>query len=93
MYKPQYVKEVLDTPLKGRVGNIVDKLAEGVHDSWAYNRLQQGWQYGNSLDSTRKTHPSLVPYQELPEDEKNIDRDTVEIVLKLLIKQGYVIDK
>ncbi|MCR5162371.1 MAG: hypothetical protein K6C06_11425, partial [Lachnospiraceae bacterium] len=39
------------------------------------------------------TTPCLVPYDELPEREKDYDRMTAMETLKLIIKLGYEIKK
>ena len=36
-----------------------------------------------------KTHPDLVPYEELSEGEKEYDRNTAMNTIKLVIKLGY----
>ena len=38
-----------------------------------------------------KTHPCLVPYEELPECEKEYDRNTSIETLKLIMKLGFKI--
>ena len=40
-----------------------------------------------------KTHPCLVPYEDLPEVEKAYDRDTAVGTLKLICKLGFKITK
>ncbi|MBR5780829.1 MAG: Ryanodine receptor Ryr, partial [Bacteroidales bacterium] len=40
---------------------------------------------------TLKTHPCLIPYEELPEVEKAYDRDTALGTLKLIKKLGFKI--
>ena len=40
-----------------------------------------------------KQHPCLVPYEELPEEEKAYDRDTALGTLKLITKLGFRISK
>jgi hypothetical protein len=37
-----------------------------------------------------KTHPCLVPYEELPESEKEYDRRTSVETLKFILAQGFV---
>lgn len=39
----------------------------------------------------KKTNPTLVPYDELPESEKEYDRNTALETLKLIVKLGYEI--
>lgn len=52
---------------------------------------QQGWTYGEQRDDELKTHPCLVPYEDLPEVEKDYDRNTSIGTLKLIIKFGFKI--
>ncbi|MBQ9746469.1 MAG: Ryanodine receptor Ryr, partial [Clostridia bacterium] len=44
-------------------------------------------------DGAKKTTPCLVPYIELPENEKEYDRKTAFETLKLIIALGYKIEK
>lgn len=43
------------------------------HDNWAQQKQAQGWVYGEVKDFEKKTHPDLVPYDQLPEIEKRKD--------------------
>jgi hypothetical protein len=43
---------------------------EQQHDSWCQDRKKRGWVYGPVKDYSKRTHPNLRPYQELPEAEK-----------------------
>ena len=72
---------------------LVEILAENSHDVWALLRFKEGWTYGKYRDDTRKTHPCLVPYNKLPESEKEYDRMTAIGTIKLLIKLGYRLEK
>ena len=40
-----------------------------------------------------KQHPCLVPYEELPEEEKVYDRNSSVETLKLIMKLGFKISK
>lgn len=40
-----------------------------------------------------KTHPCLVPYEDLPEEEREYDRNTSVGTLKLIMKLGFTIKK
>ena len=44
-------------------------------------------------DDEKKTHPCLVPYEELPEIEKDYDRNTAIGTLKLIQALGFDIVK
>ncbi len=66
-----------------------ERLAENAHETWALGRLREGWQWGPKRDDPKKLHPCLVPYAELPDSEKQYDRDTAESSLLLLLVLGW----
>ena len=70
---------------------LSEQLAKNVHEVWSANRIKEGWKYGEERDDLRKTHPCLVPYEELSEYEKEYDRATSRETLKLILKLGYEI--
>lgn len=72
---------------------LTEKIAENVHEVWAAERLAQGWRYGDRRDDVLKTTPCLVPYSELPESEKEYDRNTALETIKLIVAMGYRIVK
>ena len=72
---------------------IIEQMAKNVHDTWAASRISQGWTYGKQRNDEKKTHPCLVPYEELPEEEKEYDRNTAISTLKFIMKLGYKITK
>jgi hypothetical protein len=53
--------------------------------------MKDGWTRGPRRDDARKQHPSLVPYDELPESEKEYDRKTASETLRLILQLGYTI--
>lgn len=72
---------------------LAEKMAENVHDVWAKTRIDQGWTYGFERNDAEKNHPCLVPYDQLPEEEKVYDRNTCIETLKFIIKAGFEIKK
>ncbi len=92
MYVPQPLR--LDgVTLPAGLGELVERLALNAHEEWARQRLAEGWVFGPTRDDRARTHPCLVPYQQLPEAEKAYDRLMVEATLKAVVKLGYVISK
>ena len=81
--------ETADIILSSEIVNLTEKLAENAHDVWALSRIKEGWTYGEKRDDAAKTHPCLVPYNDLPESEKDYDRNTAMQTIKLIIKLGY----
>jgi hypothetical protein len=95
MKKTKYTPEPIDTSdivLDERLTALIEQMAKNVHEVWAQNRISQGWKYGSRRDDVLKTHPCLVPYEKLPEQEKQYDRDTAIGTLKLIIKLGFHIN-
>ena len=89
-----YVPKPLDTSsveLPVSLQGLLERLAENTHDVWAATRIAQGWSFGPSRDDAAKKHPCLVPYDQLPESEKEYDRKTAAETLKAILKLGYVI--
>ena len=77
--------------LPPKLDALVEQLAENNHDHWARQRIEAGWTYGPQRDDARKTHPDLVPYRHLAEDEKEYDRTSVVETLKAILILGYQI--
>ncbi len=75
--------------LPPELGALVERLAERVHDAWARQRLADGWRWGPERDDASRRHPSLVPYAELPDEERRYDRVTVEETLRALLALGF----
>ena len=70
---------------------LTERIAENTHDVWAASRIAEGWKYGPVRDDKLKATPCLVPYDQLPEIEKDYDRRTSMETIKLILKLGYQI--
>jgi len=70
----------------------IELLAKNVHEEWARKRVEEGWQYGSQRDDVMKLHPSLIPYDELSEGEKEYDRQTALSTLRMVISLGFRIE-
>ena len=92
MYKPKPI-DTSDIELDGEILELGELIARNVHEVWSEGRIKEGWSYGEERDDADKKHPCLVPYEELPESEKEYDRNTATQTLKLIIKLGYKITK
>jgi hypothetical protein len=69
----------------------LELLAEAEHDGWADQRQIEGWTYASKRDNDKRTHPLLVPYSELPEEEKDKDRRTIKNYPKYARAAGFKI--
>lgn len=91
-YQPQPI-DTSDVVLPKELLELTEKIAKNTHDVWATGRIKEGWTYGEKKDNTVKTNPCLVPYEELPDSEKEYDRNTSLETIKLILKMGYEIIK
>lgn len=41
-----------------------------LHENWMRDKQEDGWAYGDYKDPDRKKHPCMIPYQDLPQDDK-----------------------
>jgi hypothetical protein len=73
--------------------DLVERLAANNHEVWAQRRFAEGWRYGTTRDGNAKMHPDLVPYEYLPESEKEYDRNSVIETMKMIVALGYSIEK
>lgn len=68
---------------------LAERLARNTHENWASQRLADGWRWGPARDDARREHPCLVPYEALPEAEKEYDRRTALETLRLVLSLGF----
>lgn len=92
MYEPKPI-DLEKVVLPESLTDLIEKIAENVHDVYVLGRLKEGWVYGPTRDDIKKTNPTLVPYSELPDSEREYDRNTAIQTLKLTIALGYKIEK
>jgi RyR domain-containing protein len=92
----KYVPEPRDTSdvvLPRSIEALTEMLARNAHENWARQRMADGWSYGPRRDDAKKEHPSLVPYEDLSEQEKEYDRRTAMETVKTILALGYRIEK
>lgn len=90
-----YTPKPVDTSrvrLDGRLLALTETLARDAHETWARQRLGEGWTYGAQRDDAGKRHPCLVPYEELPESEKAYDRNLALQTIRVLVALGYHVE-
>ena len=96
MHKKMYKTQTIDTSdvkLPMELEELIEAMSKNVHEVWAETRISQGWTYGKQRNDELRTHPCLIPYENLPESEKEFDRNTSIGTLKLITKLGFKITK
>ena len=68
------VTHALDNPNAG---------PEDSHQNWWAGKIADGWVYGEVKDAVAKTHPCMVPYEQLPEFQRKKDALFLAIVRAL----------
>lgn len=71
--------EILKTEVQNALENPM--TAREKHDAWVEARKKEGGKYGPVRDPINKISPNIVPYDELPEDER-AEREMVVAVNK-----------
>lgn len=69
----------------------VEALSRTEHDRWMVQRLLTGWQYAAERDDARKQHPDIVPWEELPENRRELDREVVRQMPELFAQMGWAL--
>lgn len=80
-------------PLPAELEPLVEEMAKNVHEIWAQSRMEQGWTYGKERNDLLKKHPSLIPYEELTEEERSFDRNTAIGTLNFILNAGFNISR
>jgi hypothetical protein len=67
----------------------VESLAEAEHNRWMAAKLLQGWRYGEERNDAARTHPDIKAYAALDEAVKELDREQVRLISRLLQRSGW----
>ena len=96
MDRKDYTPHPADTShvvLPQELMELAEAISKNVHEVWAYNRLKEGWTYGEVRDDTKRQTPCLAPYEQLSEEEKAYDRNTAFGTLEYILSLGFDIVK
>lgn len=91
-----YVPQPIDTSkviVSDEIKEIAEFLAKNTHEVWSKGKMEEGWIHGDVLDYDLKTHPDLIPYEQLSEAKKDYDRRTSLETLKVILNERYRIVK
>ena len=92
IYTPRPI-DVSGVALPSELETLLESLARNVHEVWAQTRIKQGWTYGEQRDDEKKLHPDMTAYSQLPDSERQYDRDMAVNTIKLVKKLGWDIVK
>lgn len=69
-----------DSAVRGVKAVLNGATPEQSHEVWCRDKIADGWQYGLVKDAGKKEHPCLVPYEQLPDEQKRKDAIYVAVV-------------
>jgi len=68
---PEWQKESAINGVDYHMSN--DVTPEKSHENWMKEKEENGWVYGEVKDPNKKEHPCMVPYEELPAEQRTKD--------------------
>lgn len=82
-----------EEPFRTQFRNVIEMMCgpdrksspAELHDDWVTAYEAMGWVYGPERDAKRKTHPDMVPYDDLEPRER--DKDAVFVALCEIARQ------
>ena len=68
--------------------SVQDQMAELEHERWCRYHYLNNWTYGipdsgKAKDPVRRIHADLIPFSELPVEERKKDYDTVGVMMSI----------
>jgi serine phosphatase RsbU (regulator of sigma subunit) len=88
-YKIRHVKKGFKPVALHLNKEEIETMSRVEHIRWSWEKRLNGWIFGSIKDDIKKTHPSLIPYEELSESEKEKDRELVKLIPALLQDIDY----
>ena len=90
VYDP-HPMDLSDVELDEDLLELTEIIAENTHEVWGLARKEEGIVWGPVNDATH--NKDMVPYCDLPESEKDYDRNTAMMALKLAKKLGFRVSR
>jgi hypothetical protein len=72
-----------------RIEETLEEMAEAEHNGWMEHRFRNDWRYAPIRDDRQKLQDCLLPYSQLPEHQKEKDRQQVRRYPEFAAIAGY----
>lgn len=70
-YAPEWQKQ---SAIKGVKFHFEEDISPAQsHENWMKEKEADGWVYGEVKDPDKKTHPCMIPYEQLPAEQRTKD--------------------
>jgi hypothetical protein len=73
-------------PLFAFTDTDIEFLAEKEHERWVDEREKKGWVYGRVRNDQERIHHCIVPWEQLPEYQRERDRNAIRALPEILAK-------
>ena len=97
VYNPKPLEMFEEIEVDDGLKEVGDAIAEYVHDVWSERRIEEGFVYGPETNTDKKkgplTNKYLLPFSELSERDKDLDREMYIGALKMVRYLGYLVKK
>ena len=80
----------MDSAIAGIKQALENPNPAASHESWLEHKRADGWTYGEVKDPEAKTHHCMVPYSDLPEEQKKKDELYINMVQQLGLVTGLI---
>lgn len=84
-FAPRWQRESVIEGVRKKIANP-DMTPEMQHEAWIDHKKAEGWRYGLVKSQVLREHPCMVPYCELPEEQRVKDYLFGSIVLALMVR-------
>ena len=87
-----YVPAPVDTSrvvLSDEMTRLIDRLAFNYHETLVKEHRDAGWKFGDRRDYVKRTHPGMIPYDDLTDDMKRKNVRLAEEMVKAILVMGY----
>ena len=82
-YAPQWQRDSAMDGVRSINRKVVTRPDQS-HENWLKHKEQEGWKFGTKKDPELKTHPCMVPFSELTEEQQIKDYLFFAVVTTLL---------
>lgn len=80
-----------NSSLKSVAAVVAGVTPKRLHEAWLADKIADGWKFGVVKDPDKKEHPSMVPYHELPWQERAKDGLMIAVVLAMTTALGGLV--
>ena len=82
------IEKMVDEHVAHALSNLIDDIAEHLHDIWAKKLIDDGWKFGR-YDVDMKMHHGLIPYAYLSAPEKKSNTSGVQTLFEALLVMKF----